>query len=93
MNSTLVHNNHKLVTGTPQHDERVAGVRPVTGLNLDFFIYLDVSLYCTAPKRTPDWPTLLMKGLATPTIKPFTCRKLILPMLEDPSIKKTMSAA
>ena len=62
-------------------------------LHLYILIYLDVSLYCTAPKRTPDGPTLLEKGLATPTMKPLTCRKLSLPMLEDPSTRKTMSAA
>lgn len=28
-----------------------------------------------------------------PAIKPFTCRKLALPILEDPSTRKTMSAA
>ena len=56
-------------------------------------IHLEVSLYCMAPNRIPDSPTELANGLTIPAIKPFTCRKLALPILEDPSTKKTISAA
>lgn len=55
--------------------------------------HLEVSLYCTAPKRIPVALTELAKGLMIPAMKPFTCRKLAWPMLEEPSTRKTMSAA
>lgn len=55
--------------------------------------HLEVSLYCIAPKRIPDSLTELAKGLTIPARKPFTCRKLARPILEDPSIRKTISAA
>lgn len=55
--------------------------------------HLEVSLYCIAPKRSPVGLTDAAKGLTIPARKPFTCRKLARPMLEDPSIRKTISAA
>lgn len=45
------------------------------------------------PNRIPDSPTELANGLTIPAIKPFTCRKLARPILEDPSTRKTISAA
>lgn len=55
--------------------------------------HLEVSLYCIAPKRSPVGLTEAAKGLTIPARKPFTCRKLTRPMLEDPSIRKMISAA
>lgn len=55
--------------------------------------HLEVSLYCMAAKRIPVSLTELVKGLTMPVMKPFTCRKLALPILEEPSTRKTISAA
>lgn len=55
--------------------------------------HLEVSLYCMAPKRIPVALTELSNGLMIPAMKPFTWRKLAWPMLEEPSTRKTISAA
>lgn len=55
--------------------------------------HLEVSLYCMAPKRIPVALTELANGLMIPAMKPFTRRKLAWPMLEEPSTRKTISAA
>lgn len=55
--------------------------------------HLDVSLYCMAPKRIPVALTELANGLMIPAMKPFTWRKLAWPILEEPSTRKTISAA
>lgn len=54
---------------------------------------MEVSLYCTTPKRIPVGLTELANGLMIPTMKAFTCRKFAWPMLEEPSTRKTKSAA
>lgn len=46
-----------------------------------------------APNRIPESLTELANGLTIPAMKPFTCRKLARPILEDPSTRKTISAA
>lgn len=55
--------------------------------------HLEVSLYCMAPKRIPVALTELANGLMIPAMKPFTWRKLAWPILEEPSTRKTISAA
>lgn len=62
-------------------------------ININPDSHLEVSLYWMAPNRIPDWLTAPANGFTIPAIKPFTCRKLALPILEDPSIRKTISAA
>lgn len=69
---------------------------PVVGqneVNINPAGHLEVSLYCMAPNRIPDSLTELANGLTIPAMKPFTCRKLARPILEDPSTRKTISAA
>lgn len=55
--------------------------------------YLEVSLYCMAPKRIPVALTELWNGLMIPAMKAFTWRKFAWPILEEPSTRKTISAA
>lgn len=62
-------------------------------VNINNVSHLEVSLYCIAPNRIPFSLTKLANGLTIPVIKPFTWRKFARPILEDPSTKKTISAA
>lgn len=51
------------------------------------------SLYCTTAKRTPCALAAPTKGCTSPSRNPRTSRKLLRPMDEEPSSRKTISAA
>lgn len=51
------------------------------------------SLYCATAKRTAFSPTTCTKGPTSSSMKVRMARKLFLPMLDEPSTRKTMSAS